>query len=488
MVSKAQLVLALAPVAENLTALQASIKSLETQLTDLPLAEELEALRDDVTTNSEALSSMSQNIQDLLCNAGVGVDACGACLGTAQLTEECCEGHHTYGSGVDGVVSITSTTQFHSTYSFPMAITPPNKGATTITMSGSNSAYAADQLVLVINLQGTLNDYQNVGNYEFANLASVSGTTLTLTAGLKHQYASSTSQKTFVQIVPQFSELSINALLTTAEFSSTSTGIIAFLVKNELTFSSAGEINVSGLGFASGAGSASGYCKYAYNGQGINQATQTLEGPRNIGGGAGGSRAGSWCASSSEHVAMAGSGGSHATPGAAGSNNMATTATYGSTPFQQLFLGGGGSGSTSYRHNTGSGHGGAGGRGGGIIIALARTISFSSSIDLKADGANGSGAVIHGGQGGGGAGGSIFLQADKTTRTSSIMSYNGGIATGTAYGGSRGGTGGLGRAQLQVFQGQQICHNGHGANADWGCDAHLSLDAYCNALSQDVLT
>jgi hypothetical protein len=101
--------------------------------------------------------------------------------------------------------------------------------------------------------------------------------------------------------------------------------------------------------------------------------------------------------------------------------------------------GGGGGGGSGV-----AGSGGGGGAGGGIMILVGRTITGNGTI--KANGGNGSTAILANGGGGGGGGGGvvILLSENDTTMTSLTVQVNGGTAgagNGTGSTGSNGSTG-----------------------------------------------
>jgi hypothetical protein len=136
------------------------------------------------------------------------------------------------------------------------------------------------------------------------------------------------------------------------------------MVKNELILDINGYIDASGIGLRGGFASDSGYCKYGYNGEGINEPNRILEGNQNTGGGSGGKRDNSWCVTEgSGHAPMSGGGGSYRTKGNNGTTSNPSGNTYGDINLNKIYMGSGGGSSTSYRHSSGSGSGGAGGNG-----------------------------------------------------------------------------------------------------------------------------
>lgn len=334
-------------------------------------------------------------------------------------------------------------------------VTAPSDGASSVSRFNASSDFtvglAPGDDVMVINLQGTLGDAADVGNYELRRVATVTASTVTFTAPLTRSYEGTTpaNQKVALQRVPRWQNVRVQSggTLTASTWNgltgvTAQTGVVAFVATGLVHIDAGGKIDVRGLGYRGGSGSASGYCQYAYNGEGVNQESRALEGAANLGGGGGGSRAGSWCVlgSGGEHHAMAGGGGSHLTAGTTGTVKIAPPgSTYGDATASALRFGGAGGGSTSYRHDSGSGYGGTGGNGGGVVFIQAGSVNNLGSID--ASGLVGGNHVTHGGGGGGGAGGTVRV---ATTSFSGTQPLANGASGGTGYSSSPGGNGGNG--------------------------------------------
>ncbi|SEK93114.1 Myxococcales GC_trans_RRR domain-containing protein/MYXO-CTERM domain-containing protein [Stigmatella aurantiaca] len=162
------------------------------------------------------------------------------------------------GTGRDGAFTATALNQVINRYA--QVTVPRAPGDTTLTV-GDATGFAADQLVMVIQMTGIVPeppsggtgpiDLSNnpVGRWEFARLASVSGTTLTLTAPLIHSYAANVTQ---VIWVPEYTTVSIptGRSLTAAEWNGSTGGVLAFLATGAVT--NLGGITVSGKGFRGG--------------------------------------------------------------------------------------------------------------------------------------------------------------------------------------------------------------------------------------------
>ncbi len=99
---------------------------------------------------------------------------------------------------------------------------------------------------------GQVTNYNQAGKNEYVQVASVSGTTINLTCGLKNSYA--ISGKVQVIRVPRFSQLTINsaASLVPSTWNGTTGGVIAIEVDGNLTINPTGKIDASGRGFRGG--------------------------------------------------------------------------------------------------------------------------------------------------------------------------------------------------------------------------------------------
>jgi uncharacterized repeat protein (TIGR01451 family) len=163
--------------------------------------------------------------------------------------------------GKDGTA--TAISGVLNTY-YPGSGTTSNKTVTVGTMrSGGGSAIAAGDLILVIQMQdGSTTNFTNslsyggglnssVGNYEYAKVDSVSGSTLTLTKNLTNIYVQGT-QKTFQVIrIPQYVSATLGGSVTASPWDGSSGGIVAIDVYNNLDFNSK-TIDVTGKGFRGG--------------------------------------------------------------------------------------------------------------------------------------------------------------------------------------------------------------------------------------------
>lgn len=344
----------------------------------------------------------------------------------------------------------------------------PNAGDVEITnfRSADNLTNGLDlgDEILIINLQGQLSDFNDVGNFEYRTIVDITEDVITVNIPLMRSYTGVTAsdQKVVVQRVPKYKNITLNSggTITASSWDGLATfpsgiagyrtGIISFKVKNKLIINSGGYISATGLGLRGGGGSASGYCKYAYNGEGINQPSRSYLGAQNVGGGEGGDNEGSWCSGVANHGGKSGGGGSYqkAQDYSSYSSSGRPGEEYGEPSLRKIYLGSGGGGGSSYRHNSGSGYGRAGGNAGGIIIVDADTIINNGTI--RCNGNNGYSGVTHGSGGGGGSGGSILLSCNLFTNNSVISSEGG--SGGWSYSGGYGAKGGSGRIRINYTE------------------------------------
>lgn len=182
---------------------------------------------------------------------------------------------------------------------------------------------------------GTVTNYKNAGKYEFAQVASVSGTTsITVNCGLTNAYTSSGH----VQIVrvPRFNNLTLsaNSTIIPATWNGVTGGIVAIEVNDVLSFGSNSKISASGYGFRGGqtdpspsngpAGSATDVGKPGYN---------TAADAAEKGEGIGGAPAAEYVALCSRYglgsIANGGGGGNYRNAGGGGGSNVGSGTYYG---------------------------------------------------------------------------------------------------------------------------------------------------------------
>ncbi|HLM44586.1 MAG TPA: Ig-like domain-containing protein, partial [Myxococcaceae bacterium] len=334
---------------------------------------------------------------------------------------------------------------------------------------GNAACFAAGDLVMVLQTTGVVpepasgdpspRDITNdaVGRWEFARLASVSGSTLTLTAPLVYSYAANVTQ---VIRVPEYTTVSITGTgrVTATSWNGSAGGVIAFLATG--TVSNAGQINANATGFRGGlfvddetntlgcTGLDEPSALGGQKGEGIavTRYGATHTGRGNVANGAGGGV----CLKSG-----GGGGGNYGAGGMGGRSdgNVGSSRLVGGmggaalvySPLNRLTPGGGGGAGQGT-----DGTGAPGGRGGGIIFIRANQLTGTGTI--LASGAGGGSTDSDGGSGGG-AGGSIYLRFVDTAACGSV-SVNGGVG-GTVNTGrvGPGGGGGGGRVLFQAATG-----------------------------------
>ncbi|WP_309896263.1 adventurous gliding motility protein AgmC [Archangium sp.] len=377
------------------------------------------------------------------------------------------------GTGRNGDLTV-STTGTNIINSYAPVTGPLAPGDTSLPVGSClptpGCSFVAGDLVMVLQTTGVVPepasgaagalDISNdpVGRWEFARLASVSGSTMGLTAPLVHSYAANVTQ---VIKVPEYANVSLTitgARINALAWDGRVGGVIAFLATG--TVSNAGQITANATGFRGGqfvdeptdALGCSGLDEPAplgaQKGEGIAVtrygAAQTGRG--NVANGAGGG------------VCLKSGGGGGGNYGAGGMGGRSEGFIDGERP-----VGGMGGAALVYsplNRLTPGGGGGAGqgtdssgvsgGRGGGIIFIRANQLTGTGSI--QASGGSGGSSVSDGGSGGG-AGGSIHLRFVGTAACSSV-SANGGVGgtVNTARVGPGGGGGG-GRVLFQAATG-----------------------------------
>lgn len=381
-------------------------------------------------------------------------------------------------------------------------------GSNTITFASAPTGIANGDEILIINMQGSYSDFNNVGQYETALVSSGAGTTtLTLNRNLTYGY-NGTNQKIMVQRVPNFTDVTVCggatgggctvAASVTSSAWSTSTGlggVIFFRATGAVNIQSGGSITGAGKGYVGGTqngGYANGggqggesFCGVGGNGSLTTGAAGAAGGGGPIaggigycGGGGGADALGSVSQGGSGGGGArysGGGGGGYGTPGTGGNRNLdyygenggqnrsgnggtsqygggGGGGTFGDEGLNRLMLGtGGGRGG----NNASPQLGGAGGAGGGIVNIVANSLTVNAAGGLASTGVAGSngasGTSYYSGGGGGGSGGSIRIEAGTLNVGSSFVSVAGGAGGVGRYNNAavnNGGTGGSGRIAI----------------------------------------
>ncbi|MFY0526237.1 adventurous gliding motility protein AgmC [Archangium gephyra] len=386
------------------------------------------------------------------------------------------------GTGRNGSLTVPAATS-STINSYAQVTGPLAPGDTAIPMGaclGNIACFTAGDLVMVLQTTGVVPvpdsgapgalDITNdpVGRWEFARLASVSGSTLTLTAPLVSSYAANVTQ---VIRVPEYASVTLTATtsrIIATPWNGSAGGVIAFLATG--TVNNPGQINANAVGFRGGlfvddetttlgcTGLDEPAALGAQKGEGIANvrygATHTGRG--NVANGAGGGIC---------HKSGGGGGGNYG-PGGMGGRSDGSIGTarpvggMGGTALiysllNHLTLGGGGGAGQGT-----DGTGAPGGRGGGAIFIRAQQLTGTGTIQASG---GGGGSTDSDGGSGGGAGGSIYLRFASTAACNSV-SANGGVG-GTVNTGrvGPGGGGGGGRVLFQAATGGTCSLNLTGA-------------------------
>ncbi|SEM73589.1 hypothetical protein SAMN05444354_12234 [Stigmatella aurantiaca] len=367
------------------------------------------------------------------------------------------------GTGRDGVLTVS--TQNRNINSYAPLKASAAAGAVSLEVA-TPTGFAAGGLVLVHQSTGLTpvpasGDPQplhlasgTVGRYEFARVASVSASTLTLTAPLLHGYPGGATQ---VVSVPEYTQLTIQkgASLRALPWDGSKGGILVALVSGALL--NDGEVSVSGTGFRGGRfishedregcvgldePAASGG---SYKGEGLVVGRYgSASGYGNLANGGGGGNCHNAGGGGGAHAGVGGTGGR----ASAARGDQAVGGLGGApvvyTPTERLLFGGGG-GSGEGNENRGSG----GGAGGGWMLLRAQKIDGTGLF--TAEGAQPLITQGEDGAGGGGAGGAIVLRSagGLICGAASARGGNGGDVRDTVAALGPGGGGGGGVVFLQ---------------------------------------
>lgn len=341
-----------------------------------------------------------------------------------------------------------------------------NISGTDITV-GSTAGFAAGDRVLVIQMKGATIDetntsafgdilsYGSAGYYEFADVASVSGSDIILENPLCRTYDVSSA----VQMVrvPVYGDVTISGIVTADPWDGSTGGVVAIEASGTITFNA--DINVDGQGFRGGdhctsyfsCGVADYYSNYAgalscvggKKGEGIAIVDDAHEGSRGkAASGGGGSNSGQHGAGGGSNFGMGGRSGYEWT---------------GCTPYDDIWALGGEALDYASVDRVFMGGGGGGGhqdnglsvtdgtKGGGIVLLNAGTIDGMGNA-ISANGEDVTYITDSEGAGAGGAGGSVILRVGSVS--SDLMVYveggDGGSINSTLWAGTCHGPGGGG--------------------------------------------
>ena len=282
------------------------------------------------------------------------------------------------------------------------------------------------------NTFGTIQNYNDCGNYEFAEIIAINGNTITF----QNQLINSYTIAGLVQLilVPQYTNVTVNGLLTAQDWNGSTGGVLVMEVSGTLTLNA--PISLTGKGFRGSfdcnnpTGGCGNYPNYFYavssghgaeKGEGVAIVDPTMNGGRGaLANGGGGGNKHNTGGGGGSNGSMGGRGGDQAEfcgqqpIGGEGGKSLDYT-------LGRLFMGGGG-GSSDHNDNVGT----PGSDGGGIVIIRALSIaSNNQSIESNGDDV---GVVLNSigdGAGGGGAGGTIVIDATNFTGNLTLRTNGG---------------------------------------------------------------
>jgi len=331
-----------------------------------------------------------------------------------------------YGAGSDGAYAPSTGTD--------TVIDSACSGTSgTTSLTATNAGFAAGQLILIFQTQGT-----GVGNWELNKISSYVAGTITTTKVLKNTYSTGAQ----VLVMPQYSSGSIagGVTITGKAWNGTVGGIYAKFCTG--TFTIAGNLVGTGVGFRGGNGTTSASTNGNY-GESWTSVQGNSGNVNSLATGGGGGRRND----PNNDNSSGGGGGGLSTAGGTGTRPGDLAATGGAgggtngNPTGVFIIFGGGGGGAGGASTQPTNPGGNGGASGGWVFIIAPIINISGSIPCNGQvGYNGNslGGVITNG-GGGGSAGNILLKGQVITLGTGLVT-----ATGAAGGGGNGGSGGLG--------------------------------------------
>ncbi len=335
---------------------------------------------------------------------------CTVSSGTINLNTQSCSGRATADA-----INFTTTSNITS-------------GSSSITLTTTPTGLVPGDEVLIINLQGTSSNYDNVGKYETRIISEINSNTLILSQSLTNSY-DGTTQKIMVQRMPNYDSVSIasGAILTANAWDGTKGGVLAFTSSGQVNV--LGTINMAGKGYSGGLGNGAGRSDGTKGQQGasiLGIGSYSTLNNGNGGGGAGcdgNAGAGGGYINNGSDASLCPSCYSRGTcPGTGGSLISISSKLY-------LGAGGGGGGGTS---DSAPRYGGNGGNGGGIVFIKANNVSVEGLITVSgSNGGNGGtdpiGSRFGAGGGGGGSGGIIKIFGSIQYISSGSSNYFGGV-------------------------------------------------------------
>ncbi len=352
-----------------------------------------------------------------------------------------------FGTGADGDITVTSGMTFYTDdVRTALAFSAPNEQPNLLV--SSTAGFAIGQEVLVIQVQGT-----GAGNYEFATIAGISGSYLTLSKNLVNYYNSyqvdGFSHAQVIRVM-NYHDVIVQSggVLTAHAWDGNTGGILAFRASGSVNI--AGILQSNGKGFRGGSGVVTNLDNLSsYTGEGYLAPSFNTTSSAYLGNGNGGGGARRLTGDAAPRGPGGGGNGTAGTDGGyAGSPDRGRGgASIGDSLLTQVFLGGGGAG--GYSKNTGTA--GQGGNGAGAILVFANTVAVTGSIQAIGDNGQAGNSSDKLAQSGAGAGGSILIKSNNANIGTNLIATTGGIhgsgtgTTETIYGGD----GGFGRIRIE---------------------------------------
>ena len=381
-----------------------------------------------------------------------------------------------FGDGADGSIVVNGSVNIQTSIlkkgrkrADGEAFAVSKLGSNTITIGGTGTggtpsnqvqqSIAAGDEVLLINQHAPGSNSKNVGRYEFCQVTTATGSTITCLDKLTQTYGISANsnlsgQRVVVQRVPNYKDVTVGSkgVIDTRSWDGSRGGIIAFRASGTLTVQ--GSIRADSRGYR-GAPGVKTKTKWGggWRGESPNSGYGQYRTWQQSHGGGGGGDA-EWC-----HSGNGAGGGGHASGGhngyaafhqcgggwSFGKKTAEGGKTYGNSSLTRLYMGASGGSGGVDGDNPDSG--GAGSPGGGIVMLFAGNIALSGSITARgAKGGHGNGET---GGGGSGAGGSILIGGHTISLGSSKVRADGGPTGSAGRNENRGGNGGVGRVAVR---------------------------------------
>jgi len=298
---------------------------------------------------------------------------------------------------------------------------------TTLTVSSTTGFNIGDRILIIqmkgatistsnTSTYGDITSYSNSGNFEFAYIGNISGSTITTVGPLTNTYTTPSGEVQIVS-VPFYCGANVDGTLTCQSWNGSTGGVLVFESGGIVTLNA--DIDVSGTGFRGQPPCGTGNlncnntnwyisvtnCNGGWKGEGIAEYVNTGQsgGRAKLANGGGGGNSNNSGGGGGGNYGAGGLGGygdnSCATPDIQGIGGLGLN--YG---LGKIFMGG--AGGTGEGNNGGTMFGGT--NGGGIVI-IGTKYFVANSHSIISNGVDQTGQTVNEGAGGGGAGGTICL-------------------------------------------------------------------------------